>query len=168
MIVILDQVTKMLAVSNITEGQPVEVLGRFLMFTLVYNQGGAMGTSFGSANYYLISSLVILVFVLWYIYKSRGVPITAIPLAFIAGGAIGNDIDRIRMGRVIDFIDVDFFDISLFGFELQRWWVFNIADIAITCAIVFLLLHLIFGDHGQKTPSSTDPQDTIADGTSSS
>ena len=98
-----------------------------------------MGTNLGSSMYYLISASLILLFVLYYIYANRTKMILSVPLAFIAGGAIGNLIDRIAYGKVVDFIDIDFFDIDLFGFQLQRWWTFNIADSAISCSIVFLL-----------------------------
>lgn len=103
-----------------------------------------MGTNFGSSIYYLIAGLLILAFLLYYIYVNRSFRTFAFPLAFIAGGAIGNLIDRIRLGYVIDFIDVDFFDIDLFGFQLERWWTFNIADAAISCSIVFLIVYMLF------------------------
>lgn len=128
----------------------VEVLGRFLVFSLVFNEGGAMGTSFGSSVYYLISSLLITLFLLYYIYTHRAHPRIVWPLALIAGGAIGNIIDRIRLGQVIDFIDVDFFDISFFGFHLERWWTFNVADAAISCSITYLLLSLLVFRHSDS------------------
>jgi len=71
----------------------------------------------------------------------------------VAGGAIGNIIDRIRLEYVIDFIDVDIPDISLFGFHLERWWTFNIADAAISCSIVFLIIHLLFFHRRPATSS---------------
>jgi signal peptidase II len=113
------------------------------MLTLVYNEGGALGTNFGSSTYYLVSSVLILVIVLYYLVINRQAATVALPLAFIAGGAIGNIIDRIRLGMVTDFVDVDFFDIDLFGYHLDRWWTFNVADAAISCSIVFLLLHIL-------------------------
>lgn len=66
----------------------------------------------------------------------------AVPLSFIAGGAVGNIIDRIRFGYVIDFIDIDFFNINLFGYRLDRWWTFNIADSVISCSLVFLIVYM--------------------------
>ena len=138
------------------------------MLTLVYNQGGAMGTNLGSSTYYLVTSLLILLFVLYYIYRyghQRGLSFT---LAFIAGGAIGNLIDRFRIGEVVDFVDVDFFDISLFGYHLERWYAFNIADAAITCAIVWLLLMMIFGksvkDEAEPAPPTEIPVESTESG----
>lgn len=138
-VVFLDQITKIWAVHSLTFNNSIEVIGRFFMFTLVYNEGGAMGTSLGSSDYYLISASLILLFVLYYIYVNRSRLLLSVPLSFIAGGAIGNLIDRITLGKVIDFIDIDFFNINLFGFHLERWWTFNIADSAISCSIVYLL-----------------------------
>lgn len=144
LIVIFDQATKLWAVGALQNSPPKEVLGQLLMFTLVYNDGGAMGTNFGSSTYYLISSILILSFLLYYLYKNRSNSHIVWPLSMIAAGAFGNIIDRIRLGRVIDFIDVDFFDINLFGYQLERWWTFNIADAAISCSIVYLLLIILF------------------------
>ena len=142
-----DQLSKILAVHYLAESATgsVEVLGRFLMFTLVYNKGGAMGTNFGSSSYYLIASSLILLFLLYYVYLSRADRMLSNTLAFIAGGAIGNIVDRLRFGKVIDFIDVDVPDITLFDYGLQRWWTFNIADAAISIAIILLLIRMVFG-----------------------
>ena len=74
-----------------------------------------------------------------------------LPLAFILGGAVGNMIDRtfygviynyssIFQGSVVDFIDIDFIDINLFGLELNRWWIFNIADASVTIGIFVIIL----------------------------
>ncbi len=153
----LDQVTKLWAVDALS-GQPsIEVLGDLFKLTLVYNEGGAMGTSFGSSTWYLIIALIIIPILFYYLYLYRATLSFAIPLAFICGGAIGNLIDRIRIGRVVDFIDVDFFDINFLGFQLDRWWTFNIADSAISCALVFLLIKVIFF-HPKPQPSPLPAQ----------
>jgi len=119
-VVIIDQATKLWAMDAFTPGQSVEVWGRFFMFTLVFNDGGAMGTNFGSTTYYLVSSLLILAFI------------------------------RIRIGQVIDFIDIDFFDIHIMNFHLARWWTWNIADAAISCSIVFLIFSLFRHRHDHQ------------------
>jgi signal peptidase II len=153
-VVATDQATKAWAISSLSESPPVEVLGNFFMLTLVYNEGGAMGTNFGSPAYYLVSSFLILLFLLYYIYSHRQDRMLTVPLALIAGGAIGNIVDRLRFGRVVDFLDFDFFDLDLFGYQLQRWWTFNIADAVISCSIVFLLVKLIFFHHGKPAGST--------------
>ncbi len=73
-------------------------------------------------------------------------------------GAIGNVIDRIRLGKVIDFLDVDFFDITIGSFQIERWWTFNIADAAISCSLMFLIGLYLFHpkSHPAKTSTPTD------------
>lgn len=118
-----------------------------------------MGTRLGPSGYYLAMALIVLPVLMIYIYRTRSSRPLSWPLTFVAAGATGNIIDRIRFGRVVDFIDVDFFDISFLGIELERWWTFNIADAAISCAIVFMLVHLFIlrGDFNPApTPVSTD------------
>jgi signal peptidase II len=152
----VDQITKIWAVDRLA-GQPsVPVLGEFFKLTLVYNEGGAMGTSFGTSTWYLIIALIIIPILFYYLYIYRAALSFAIPLAFICGGAIGNLIDRFRLGRVVDFLDVDFFDINFLGFQLDRWWTFNIADAAISCALVFLLIKVLF------FPPTKQPSDHIS------
>jgi signal peptidase II len=152
--IVADQLTKFWA-ANYLSGRPsVEVFGRFFMLTLVYNEGGALGTSFGSSTYYLISSFLILIIVLYYLAINREAATLAYPLSLIAGGAIGNIIDRIRLGMVIDFLDVDFFDINFLGYHLDRWWTFNLADAAISCSIVFLLGNVLFSRFSLKSRST--------------
>jgi signal peptidase II len=146
-VLLLDQVTKIWAVNFLTLNGPLEVIGQFLMLTLIYNEGGALGTSFGPSFYYLATSSLILVFVLYYLYFNRGNKQMSYPLAFITGGALGNIIDRIRIGKVVDWIDIDFFDMNLFGYHLERWWTFNIADAAISCSIIFLLASMFVSKH---------------------
>lgn len=156
-----DQITKVWAVDTLT-GQPsITVLGDFFKFTLVYNEGGAMGTSFGSSTWYLIIALIIIPLLLYYLYLYRAMASFAIPLAFICGGAIGNLIDRIRIGKVVDFIDVDFFNINFLGLHIDRWWTFNIADSAISCALVFLLIKVLF--HKTPKPAAEDISSPVTD-----
>ena len=128
--------------ARLSETPSISVLNDFFTLTLVYNEGGAMGTSFGSSTYYLVISLLVLPVLLYYIYRHRAELDLAVPLAFISGGAIGNLIDRIRLGRVIDFLDIDFLINRLWGDD--RWWTFNIADACISVAIVYLVIRLFF------------------------
>jgi len=159
-VTIIDQITKIWAVDFLTLNGSVEIFGQFLMLTLIYNEGGALGTSFGPSFYYLATSLVILAFVIYYIFANRTNRMIAYPLALIAGGAVGNIIDRIRIDKVIDWIDVDFFDINLFGYSLERWWTFNIADAAISCSILFLLISMLVSkfssSHSVKDETNPD------------
>ncbi|MFH2035321.1 MAG: signal peptidase II [Candidatus Zixiibacteriota bacterium] len=144
MVVAIDQLTKSWAMSALADLQTVSVLGQFFRLKLVYNTGGALGTELGSSTFYLISSFLILAFVIYFVFAYRHIKLISYAMAAIAGGAIGNIIDRLQFGKVVDFIDFDFFDINLFGYQIERWWIFNIADSAITIGIIFLAIYILF------------------------
>jgi signal peptidase II len=113
-----------------------------------------------------VVALLLLPFIAYYIYHYRHQPHFAWPLAFVAGGAVGNIIDRFRLGRVIDFVDVDFFG-SGFWFFPDRWWTFNLADAAISVAIVFLLIVTLFVRQQPSPPAPISPTETAAPGSAS-
>jgi signal peptidase II len=163
-VVLADQLTKLWAVSALAGEPPYRFMGEFVMFTLVYNYGGAMGTSLGSSTWYLVVAFLLLPFLAFYIYHYRDWPRHSWPLAFIAGGAVGNIIDRLRLGKVIDFIDIDFFNIQLGSFQLQRWWTFNVADAAISLAIIYLIIiSLFFGSHTEASGVSKGDSPATSD-----
>jgi signal peptidase II len=144
LIILSDQIAKIFISGYLTEGQSVPVIGNFIRFQFLFNEGGAMGTSLGPSWIYVVLTIAALVLIARYFLTSEsGAALTKIPLALIFGGAIGNLIDRIRFGKVIDFIDVDIPDIPFLG--VTRWWTFNIADAAITCGLAVFLLALLFG-----------------------
>lgn len=143
LVILSDQVTKLLILNKFAEGETVSIIGDLLYFQFVYNEGGAMGTSLGPSWIYTVLTLAALALIVRYFIKDRsdGASIK-VPLALIFGGAIGNLIDRIRFGKVIDFIDMDFPDIPFLG--ITRWWTFNVADAAITCGLVIFVVILLF------------------------
>lgn len=139
-IAVADQLTKIWILDHFAEGgSTLYVWGETIRFILVYNYGGALGTNFGSPIMYLIIGLLIFAGLVYYLWSARYIRSFSLTLGLIAGGAIGNLTDRVRLGKVVDWIDVDIPDIPWFGGELQRFWTFNIADSAITVALVFFL-----------------------------
>lgn len=155
-VLVADQVTKYIALSTLKLGLPIEVLGDYLRWTLTFNPGGAFGMKLGGTAYYLISSLVIFGFLVYYIWRNRHISFIAVPLTIVAGGAVGNIIDRIRFGEVVDFIDCEFIDINIGSYHLDRWPIFNIADMAISCGIFATILLILY--HSRKHPeSAADP-----------
>lgn len=152
-LVVLDQLTKFLVVSTMDLYDSVPVLGEFLRFTYIRNPGGAFGLRWGHVSvYYLAAGLVIawIVWQLWHHGHTRRLSMWA--LALILSGAIGNLIDRVLLGEVVDFIDCEFFDLSVPAFDIgilhhpgidmDRWPIFNIADSAVTVGVVALLFSL--------------------------
>ena len=164
-VVILDQITKLfikgfsipflnIDVKGMFQGERIEVLGDFFRITYIENPGMAFGIDPGINFKFWISlfSLIASVGLLIYLYMVRKESKSLrIALAFILGGAIGNLIDRmfygvifdyapLFYGRVVDFLDIDFFDFTLFGRSYDRWPIFNIADSAVTIGVFILLI----------------------------
>lgn len=136
-IIVLDQVVKRAVVSTMRFGESIDVLGSFARFTRTSNTGAAFGMLRGKSYLFIIiSALASAAIVLFSreIAKMRRVEQTAFGL--VLGGAVGNLIDRIRLGAVIDFIDL--------GIGGARFAAFNVADSAITIGVVLLAFHLIF------------------------
>lgn len=153
-VLVLDQITKRYAVYHFGSMTKQNVLGEFLQWTLVFNEGGAFSTKLGPTLFYTFASLAVMIFVLNFLYREAGKSrLLDIALSLIIGGALGNLLDRVRFGSVIDWIDVDFFDIHipslnlLFfdtpAYDLTRWPVFNIADSAVTVGMVLLVIAMI-------------------------
>ena len=135
-IVALDQWTKVLTLSNIALYEKVPFLDGLFHFTYVQNTGAAF-SSFEGAMW--LFALVFALFTALVIYDlvKKAMPFTVLErwcVAAVYGGGLGNMIDRLRLGYVVDMIEVEFI----------RFPVFNVADCFITCGCVLLLVHLIF------------------------
>lgn len=141
-ICILDQLVKALIVSTIPLYQTISVIPGFFNLTHIYNPGGAFGFLSGSTSelrhlFFLVASALAMGLILFlYIKTPIGQGLLEFGLSLIMGGAIGNMIDRIRIGKVIDFLDVYVKDI--------HWPAFNVADSAITIGIGLFIYHLLF------------------------
>jgi signal peptidase II len=136
-LVAVDCTTKKLAVENLSPPHvPHEIVGEVVRFTLAYNPDAAMGLSLGpySRIGFAVIAMIVLVGLLLYRRRITGDnEVRSIAVALIAGGAIGNLIDRVRSSRgVVDFIDV--------GIGNTRFYTFNVADAAVFCGAVLLLL----------------------------
>lgn len=143
LIVSLDQVTKIVVAKNMVLYETIQVIPGFFNLTYLHNAGGAFG--FLADQSQLIRILVFLVFsvlavcVIFYFYHHTPMKqkILSTGLALIFSGAIGNLIDRIRMGTVVDFL--------VFYIDSYSWPAFNVADSAITVGMIIFLTHLVLG-----------------------
>jgi signal peptidase II len=132
-------------------GSSKPILGDFFRLTYIENPGMAFGIDVGGKLYFSIFSIVASIAIIYYLYRTRQERVGfRIALAMILGGAVGNLIDRVFYGllfndaplfhgKVVDFFDVDFFNISIWGYHLSRWPVFNIADASVTLGVLLLL-----------------------------
>jgi signal peptidase II len=135
-----DQLTKFLALKYLVRHSPVEVLP-FLNFTLTFNTGAAFGflnNAPGWQNIFFIAVATLASTLIFFMLKNATVHerFLKVGLALILGGAVGNVIDRLLYGHVIDFIDV------VFG--SWHFWTFNVADSAISIGAVFLIWDAFF------------------------
>jgi signal peptidase II len=131
----LDQATKAIAAARLYPGTAVPLLGDVVRLTLVHNSGAAFGLFPGSrVPFILISILAIGVVLYLYLRDAYRTLANRILLGCILGGALGNLLDRVVRGRVVDFIDV--------GIGAARWPVFNVADSAVTVGVLLLAWNL--------------------------
>lgn len=176
-IVVVDQVAKLLVKGfslpflglyhpGVPLGSSRAILGDFLRLTYIENPGMAFGIDIGGKLFLTIFSLFASIGIFIYLYKIRdeAFPIR-LSLAMILGGAIGNLIDRmfygvffgegpLFYGKVVDFIDIDFFNVDILGFHISRWPVFNVADSAVSLGVIVLLaFHRRFSQAGEPAVS---------------
>jgi signal peptidase II len=134
-LLVADCTTKELAVGHLVPPYlPHNVLGEVVRFTLAYNPGAAFSMSLGSASRWGFTFLALIALAtLAVVYQSAGNEdrLQACAIALIAGGALGNLVDRLRSARgVVDFIDI--------GLGDRRFWTFNVADVGVTCGALLL------------------------------
>lgn len=143
-VIVLDQITKIVADTLLEYHQPVPVFPGLNM-TLLYNEGAAFSFLSDAGGwqrwFFTILAVVMTVILLrWLKQLGEGTNWTAAAISLIIGGAIGNVIDRATMGYVVDFIDV--------YYGRNHWPAFNIADSAITVGACILIFLLITGKEG--------------------
>lgn len=140
----LDRWTKVIVTETMRLHQSNPFLGNLVRFTYVHNDGGVFGYHFFPSGTLAVVNLIAVVVVTVIILRmGDDSPAFRWILAAILGGAIGNTFDRIAYGYVIDFIDVD-----MPNWLMERFAVFNVADSAVTVGVVLLLILLFF----QRTP----------------
>ena len=140
-VVVLDQITKALALARLGPGVPVPVFDGWLQITLELNPGIAFGLlgSLPTAWRWMaaalsVAALAVLVRVALRVLPQRGWT-GRLAVGLIFGGAVGNLIDRARFGAVVDFVDV--------YWRTWHWWIFNVADSAISVGVVLLALRML-------------------------
>jgi signal peptidase II len=137
-ILIFDQITKIYIDTRFALYESVVLIENFLAITYVRNKGAAFGILSDSAiriPFFIGVSVAAIVAILWYLARLReDQERLRFSLALILGGAVGNLVDRIRLGEVIDFVDVHWYQ--------YHWPAFNVADAAITIGVALLLIDM--------------------------
>ena len=141
-VVLADQISKALILKFLPYHQNIPVIKGFFNITHIRNPGGAFGLmanmspAFRTVVFLFISSLAVGLILYFYKKTPSTQPLLATGFALIFGGAIGNLIDRVRFGNVVDFLDIYLGNL--------HWPAFNIADSAITVGIIIFIFHLLF------------------------
>ncbi len=136
-IVVLDQATKALVAATMVQNQSIAIAGYLLRITYIRNPSAAFGLDLGSISFYIIVGVTASIIVSYYIIRlPRRDHWPRIALAMILAGALGNLIDRLRFGEVVDFIQV--------GLSSRLVWpIFNVADMGVSVGVFLLMLFFL-------------------------
>ncbi len=137
LLVAIDQLTKYIIVSNFKLGESKEIIPGIFDLNYVRNEGAAWGMLSGKRIFFLILTFIIIgacFYIYMNIYNNKHFFLLKIDLIVLVAGAIGNMIDRIKLGYVVDF----------FYFKPIDFPVFNVADIFVVVSMIFLIILIIF------------------------
>ena len=148
-IVALDQWSKWAIKTSFNLYQSKPEIQDLLHFTYVTNDGMAFGLSFpGGKHVLLIMTILLTGFIVGFLWKEKnGHPLIKYGLALILSGAIGNLIDRMLYGKVVDFLDL-----MIGNFH---WYIFNIADSSVTIGMILFIIHSIYIEQKKTNDEST-------------
>ena len=156
-IVVVDQLTKAVATAELVLHQPVPVIQGFFNWTLAHNYGVAFSIFNDGPGWqrYGLSAFALAVstaFTIWLLRLPRHERWSATGLALVIGGAIGNVIDRLRLGYVVDYADLHFGD-------FRPFMIFNVADACISIGVLLLVARaLLLGEKAPSAPSASSEQ----------
>ncbi|NTU67503.1 MAG: signal peptidase II [Chlorobiaceae bacterium] len=139
---VMDRLTKLLAVRYLRElDHSIVIIPDWLKLTYAENLGIAFGVRFIPPQGLLLLTFAISIGVIVYVWKSGNrTNLLVTSFALILGGGVGNLIDRVVLGHVVDFIHVDLYQGMLFGKPVMLWPIFNVADSCITIGACMLIL----------------------------
>lgn len=133
--VVLDQVSKFLIVKYVDQVSRIPVIENFFYIVYSRNKGAAWGM-FQGGRYFFIAVTIVVSIIMVYMLKKTDSKLLKLSLSFVLGGAIGNFIDRVREGSVVDFLD--------FYFGSYNFPTFNIADSFVVVGTIMLAVYMLF------------------------
>ncbi len=139
-VAVSDQLLKGWVVANYKLNTPAPVLGDWLRIDFIHNAGGLFGIFQDSAHVFaIVTIIVVAVLIALEVGSGWRSWLVTITLGLLLGGAIGNFIDRIRVGYVVDFVDI--------GIGTWRFYIFNVADAAVTVSILLMVVIWFVAPH---------------------
>lgn len=137
-IILLDQITKLYIYNTMELGESIKVIDGIFYITFHLNNGAAWGIFSGSQLFLIAITVVVVGFILHFLYKTPDLEKFAnLGLCLYVAGAIGNLIDRVRMGAVIDFLDVIF---PYFDYDFP---IFNVADMSLVIGFGLIFISIV-------------------------
>lgn len=132
-LIVIDQITKWIVVKNMELYEQITIIKDFFYLTSHRNKGAAWGILEGKMIFFYIITVIVIIGVIYYMQKyGKDSKLLAISLSFILGGAIGNFIDRIFRGEVVDFLDF-----IIFNYDYP---IFNVADSSLVVGVILVLI----------------------------
>lgn len=132
-LVVIDQITKWMVVKNMELYEQITIVKDFFYLTSHRNKGAAWGILEGKMIFFYIVTTIVVIGVIFYMQKyAKESKLLAVSLSFILGGAIGNFIDRIFRGEVVDFLDF-----IIFNYDYP---IFNVADSSLVVGVILVLI----------------------------
>lgn len=142
LVIIIDQVTKWLVMTNMELGESIPIIENFLYITSHRNSGAAWGILAGQMTFFYIITAIVIVIVVYYIKKhAHESKLLGVGLGLVLGGAIGNFIDRLAYQEVVDFIDV--------YLGSYNYPIFNVADSALVIGVILIGIVVLKDDFGK-------------------
>ncbi len=145
LVILVDQLTKWLVATNMEIGERIPIIEPYLGLLSHRNRGAAWGMLEGQMWLFAIVTIVVVAGIVYYFQKEgKNEPLFAWSLMLLLGGAIGNFIDRMVRGEVVDFVNVL---IPVINYDFP---IFNVADAALTFGVVLVIIHLILDEKKNK------------------
>lgn len=135
-ILLLDQITKFIVASSMRVGDSFNVIPNFLNITSHRNNGAAWGILSGEMSFfYIITIIILVVLIIFYIKEAKQHLLMQVAISLLFAGALGNFIDRVLHGEVVDFVDT-----NIFGYNFP---IFNVADSSLTIGVLLIVIALL-------------------------
>lgn len=145
LVILVDQLTKWLVATNMEIGERIPLIEPYLGLLSHRNRGAAWGMLEGQMWLFAIVTIVVVIGIVYYFQKEgKNEPLFAWSLMLLLGGAVGNFIDRMVRGEVVDFVNVL---IPVINYDFP---IFNVADAALTFGVVLVIIHLILDEKKNK------------------
>ncbi|MFC0558679.1 signal peptidase II [Halalkalibacter alkalisediminis] len=142
-VLVIDQISKWIVDTQMVIGERITLIERVLYFTSHRNKGAAFGILQGQMWFFYIVTIIVIVGIVYYMQKeAKNSALFGVSLALILGGAVGNFIDRLFRGEVVDFVDT-----YIFGYNFA---IFNVADAALCIGVGLLFIKMIQDERQQK------------------